>query len=78
MGALGDSENPSENNGWVQLAWPGVVGALYQMEACTNLMESETWTNHENVISANLEAMQYTDTNAPLDTLRFYRIKRLK
>lgn len=78
MGALGDSENPSETNGWVQLTWPGVVGALYQMEACTNLLESESWTNHENVISANLEAMQYTDTNAPLDTLRFYRIKRLK
>lgn len=78
MGALGDSENPSETNGWIQLSWPGVVGALYQMELCTNLMESESWTNHEDVVSANLETMQYTDTNAPLDVLRFYRIKRLK
>lgn len=78
MGALGDCENPSETNGWIQLSWPGVVGALYQMESCTNLLESESWTNREHVVSANLETMQYTDTNAPLDVLRFYRIKRLK
>lgn len=78
MGGLGDGENPTETNGWVQLTWPGVVGALYQMESCTNLMETDSWTNHENIVSANLETMQYTDTNAPLDALRFYRIKRLK
>jgi hypothetical protein len=78
MGALGDSENPSETNGWVKLTWPGVVGALYQMESCTNLMESGSWTNHDNIASANLESMQYIDTNAPLDVVRFYRIKRLK
>jgi len=78
MGALGDGENPSETNGWIQLSWPGVVGALYQMESCTNLMESGSWTNHDNIVSANLESMQYMDTNAPLDVLRFYRVKRLK
>jgi hypothetical protein len=78
MGALGDSENLSETNGWIQLSWPGVVGALYQMESCTNLMESGSWTNHDSIVSANLESMQYTDTNASLDVVRFYRAKRLK
>jgi len=66
------------SNGVMQLTWPGVVGGLYQMETCTNLMESGSWTNHDSVVSANLETLQYTDTNAPLNDLRFYRIKRLK
>jgi hypothetical protein len=79
IGALGDDpDNPTETNGWVQLTWPGVVGALYQFESRTNLMDGDTWTNYQNVFSANLETMQYTDTNAPPDAVRFYRMKRLK
>jgi len=78
MGALGDGDNPSETNGWIQLSWAGVVGGLYQMESNTNLLENGGWSNHTDIISANLESMQYTDTNAPLDVVRFYRVERLK
>jgi hypothetical protein len=63
------------SNGWMQLSWPGIVGALYQVESVTNLVAGG-WTNRTLTLSANLETMTWRDEQIGSDELRFYRIKR--
>ena len=67
-----------QSNCWMQLTWPGVVGALYQMESTTNLVTGGSWSNRGSVVSANLETLQWIDPDVPADMLRFYKIRRLK
>ncbi len=67
-----------DTNLWVQLQWPGVVGALYQVDTVTNLMNPNDWTNRSEVVSANLETMDWTEQDIELDEVRFYRLHRLK
>jgi len=69
---------PVGTNGLVQLDWPGVVGALYSIDASTNLLVSNGWTNVEATISANLELMDWVDNDITNHAARFYRIKRTK
>ncbi len=66
------------SNGLVQLHWPGVVGALYSVEASTNLLVSNGWTEIEATVSANVELMKWVDANAADYAIRFYRLKRTK
>ncbi len=65
-------------NGLITLEWPGVVGALYSVEASTNLLVSNGWTDVELGMSANLETMQWSDVDSTNHNVRFYRIKRLR
>ena len=63
-------------NGLVELAWPGVVGAIYEVTACTNLLVSNDWSEVSETISASLEELSWTDTDATNETIRFYRVER--
>jgi hypothetical protein len=65
-------------NGLINLQWPGVVGALYEINTSTNLLVQDGWTNQNDAVSANLEQMQWTDEDAASDEVRFYRLKRLR
>jgi len=65
-------------NGLAQLEWPGVVGALYEIETSTNLLVSNGWTNANITVSAPRELLDWTDEDSNLYGIRFYRLKRLK
>ena len=65
-------------NGLVQLEWPGVVGALYEVSTSTNLLVSNGWTNVNITISANRELLEWIDEDSEYYDIRFYRLERLK
>jgi len=65
-------------NDLTQLEWPGVVGALYEVETSTNLLVSNGWTNANITLSAPRELLDWTDEDSDLYGIRFYRLKRLK
>ncbi len=65
-------------NGLTTLEWPGVVGALYSVEASTNLLVSNGWASVESGMSANIETIQWSDADSTNHNVRFYRIKRLR
>ena len=67
-----------DTNGPTTIEWPGVVGALYSIDASTNLLVSNGWTNVESAISANVESMAWDDAEATNHNVRFYRINRLR
>jgi len=60
----------------VQLKWPGVVGARYDVVSSTNLLFSPNgWTNVEQQIIANSTNLVWTNT---LPDSVFYRLKRTR
>ena len=65
-------------NDLVQVEWPGVVGALYEVSTSTNLLASNGWTNVNLTISANRELLEWIDENSEYYDIRFYRLHRLK
>ncbi len=59
-----------------QLKWPGVVGALYEVESINDLTTTN-WSN-QGAISANQELMNWVDMDSTNQPVRFYRINRRK
>lgn len=62
----------------IQLDWPGVVGALYEIETSTNLVSTGNWESTGETVSANAERMEWLDADSTNHPVRFYRLKRLK
>jgi hypothetical protein len=65
-------------NGLTQLEWPGVAGAVYEVETSTNLLASNGWTNANLTLSANRELLEWMDEGSTFYGIRFYRLKRLR
>jgi len=62
----------------IQLDWPGVVGALYEIEASSSLTSTGNWENLGKTVSANVEPMEWLDPASTNEPVRFYRIRRVK
>jgi hypothetical protein len=58
-------------NGWVQLAWESVVGAVYTVQYSTNLM---TWSSLTNLVATATHSVFTDPTVASESLLRFYRL----
>jgi hypothetical protein len=61
----------------IQLDWPGVVGALYEIETADSLT-SGNWDTTGETVSANVEPMEWLDASSTNESVRFYRIRRMK
>jgi len=61
----------------IQLDWPGVVGALYEIETADSLT-SGNWDTTGETVSANVEPMEWLDASSTNELARFYRIRRMK
>jgi len=68
----------SAEAGGAAIEWPGVVGALYEVVASTNLIDSNGWATVGDTISARRETMEWTDGGATNENIRFYRVRRLR
>lgn len=51
----------------------GLSNLSYAIQAATNLVAPITWTNLGSAAADVTGTFQFTDTNAPLYPLRFYR-----
>jgi hypothetical protein len=59
----------------VQLVWPALAGAQYQLQYKTNLMQAN-WVNLGGVITATGSSVSYSENISP-DPSRFYRVQLL-
>jgi hypothetical protein len=57
-----------------QLSGLGFANLVYTLQATTNLAAPVIWTNLGNATANGSGVYQFTDTNAPLFPLRFYRV----
>ncbi len=60
-------------NGVKQIQGLGLSNSTYTIEAATNLTPTITWSNLGNALATNGGVFSFTDTNAPLFPIRFYR-----
>jgi len=63
-----------------QLIWQSVVGSIYRIETCTNLLQGSWDNTFANDISATRETISWTDNvhTGKQDRVRFYRIRAVE
>ena len=61
-------------NAYKQITGQGISNLTYTIQAATNLNAPITWSNVGSALANATGVFQFTDTNAPLFPMRFYRV----